>query len=497
MAENEVPVPENIDPEALAALQNLEERRKEKRRKRLIKILVICGIALLLLIGVVASCVGAAVNGMKEEVKPEVAAVARETLESSVQATGALKPGVQVAVTPEVSGIIQEVLVSEGQHVEAGDVLFTLRNTDVERTLSNAESALNRARRSLSDAQANAQKARDEYDDAVNSYNAQVDEVNEAINGAEDAANEAYNKAYNKAIAAIPKDATKEERERLIKEAKDAAQLAYDAVFTEIDARNPGEFDHSMYEGAIASADSAVTSAADGVEDAQEAYGSAAEEAGKRTVRAPIAGSVLDLQATPGAAVGGATGGTSTAKSETLAMVADLSGLSVDVEVNEVDISNVAVGQPVTLTFTAVPGLELQGRVASVASVSTGSGGDATATGGGGGVVTFKVSITVDTPDERLKPGMSASINIITKEVPDVLVVPAAAVTEENGAAYVTVVSDEKATGGETREVTIADRTTREVAIASGLEEGELVLVGVAAGAGPSASGSSSAAGAR
>ena len=492
-ATTEALAPQEIDPEALEALQKLEERRKAQRRKRIIKILIIVGIVVLLLVGMVASCTVAGLAALKQATAPQTAVVTRETLEASVQATGEIKPGTEVAVTPEVSGIIQDVMVTEGQHVEAGDVLFTLRNAELERSLSDAQAALDKARRGVSDAQNSVSSAWDSYNSAVDSYNDQVDRANAALDEADDKAKAAYDKTYDKAIAAIPKTATKEERKKLEADAEDAAQAAYDAVIAEANAQVPGAFDDSVYRASVDAAESTVDAANDAVADAQRAYDYAAEEAAKRTVRASVAGTVLDLQATPGAAVGGATGGTSTAKSGALAKIDDLSALAVNVEVNEVDVSSVVVGQSAELTFPAIPDLQLPGRVSSVASVSSSSSGEsATTGGGGGGVVTFKVSVVIDTPDERLKPGMTASVKILTKSIPNALVVPSAAVTEEGGVSTVHVVTDEKTMATEEREVTVADRTTREFAIADGLEEGETVLIDSGTNLGSSSSSSGS-----
>ena len=106
--------------------------------------------------------------------------------------------------------------------------------------------------------------------------------------------------------------------------------------------------------------------------------------------------------------------------------------------------------------------------------------------------MTFKVSVVIDTPDERLKPGMTASVKILTKSIPNALVVPSAAVTEEGGVSTVHVVTDEKTMATEEREVTVADRTTREFAIADGLEEGETVLIDSGTNLGSSSSSSGS-----
>jgi HlyD family secretion protein len=72
---------------------------------------------------------------------------------------------------------------------------------------------------------------------------------------------------------------------------------------------------------------------------------------------------------------------------------------------------------------------------------------------------------------------MSASLKILTKDVPNVLIVPSSAIVEEDGATYVDVAKDESATNTERRAVVVSDRTSTEAAIQSGVEEGEVVLV--------------------
>lgn len=430
------------DAETLAALKNLEERRKKNRRKRTIKIIVACGIvAALILFFVVGSLMGNKTSEGDITLQTDVAI--RKDLTASVQGTGTCKPGSYVAVTPEVSGIIQDVLVAEGQHAEAGDTLFTLRNTELEKSVTDAQKALDRAQRALSEAQSDAADAQNAYDDAINTYNDAVDEYNE-----------------------------------LLDEDPEAASLI-----------DPGEFDHSVYTTAIKSTQSAVESAQDALDSAQTSYNYAVEEADKRTVKAPAAGSVLDLKAVSGAAVGGAKGGTTTTTSEVLAQIADLSSLSINVEVNEMDISSVQVGQKAYVTFAAVSGLELEGEVTSVASVATGS--EASASGGStGGVVTFKATVVIRQPDPRLKPGMSASVRIVTNEVTDALVIPSSAVIDDRTSAYVLVVTDANTQETEMREVVVGSRTTSEVAIESGLEEGDIVVIDSLAGGGSSSSSS-------
>lgn len=95
-------------------------------------IAIACGVIVLLL---GFGCAASIMNNMKDAVSKatETTVVTRESLSSTVQATGSLKPSAYTAVTPEISGVIQEVLVTEGQHVEAGDVLLTLKNAELDK----------------------------------------------------------------------------------------------------------------------------------------------------------------------------------------------------------------------------------------------------------------------------------------------------------------------------------------------------------------------------
>ena len=99
----------------------------------------------------------------------------------------------------------------------------------------------------------------------------------------------------------------------------------------------------------------------------------------------------------------------------------------VDIPLNEVDVSKVQLGDKATLTFDAIDGLTLTGKVASIDTVGTVTQG----------VVNYTVSIAFDSTDPRVKPGMSTTASIITEVHADVLTVPSSAVKSNNGGSYV------------------------------------------------------------
>jgi HlyD family secretion protein len=104
----------------------------------------------------------------------------------------------------------------------------------------------------------------------------------------------------------------------------------------------------------------------------------------------------------------------------------------VDVQVSEVDINQVEVGQDVTLTFDAIPAKEYHGVVIDVAKVGTPLEG----------VVDFTVMIELTGVDDGVKPGMTAAVNIVVSQLEDVLLVPNRAVRIRDGQRVVYVLQN-------------------------------------------------------
>jgi HlyD family secretion protein len=96
----------------------------------------------------------------------------------------------------------------------------------------------------------------------------------------------------------------------------------------------------------------------------------------------------------------------------------DLNHLRVDVGISEVDISQIQIGQPVKLVFDAIQGKEYQGEVLEVSPVGILQQG----------LVSFQVSIRVTDADEEVRPGLTAAVQIVVRQVEDALIVPNRAV---------------------------------------------------------------------
>ncbi|MDO4399918.1 MAG: efflux RND transporter periplasmic adaptor subunit [Coriobacteriia bacterium] len=455
--------------EALVALKNLEEKRKQKRRSRNIKIGVAAGVVAL---AAVLFFSGALAPHEEEgEEVPETAVAMIDDFSTTISESGSLQPSSSVVVTPEVDGVIQEVLVTEGQHVEEGDVLVTMRSTELEKAVNEAAKGVDSAASDLSQAKSSVSSMQKAYKKAKKEYKKQAEKAEKMAAKARVKGENARQKAYDKAIAAIPKDATAKEKKELKAEAEKAGQDAYDKAYAAVPIPEVEPFDEASFAESISSAKEARSSAQKALDDAQGTYNEAVAELDKCTVRAPQAGTLLSLDAVAGAALGDGPENSS----GSIAQIADVTKMRVNIEVNEIDISSIEVGQRAVVTFSAFPDLELEARVIDVGSTASGSEeGDF----GGGGVVTFKVDLLIDKPDPRLKLGMTANVEIFTQDIKNALVVPASAITEDaDGNMTVEVVTDEETFATETRKVKVSAQSTSEAVIKKGLKEGEVVLL--------------------
>jgi len=100
------------------------------------------------------------------------------------------------------------------------------------------------------------------------------------------------------------------------------------------------------------------------------------------------------------------------------------------ITLNEVDVASIKVGQKATVTFDAIENLTITGQVLEVDSIGT----------SGQGVVSYGVKIGFDTQDDRIKPAMTVTADIITEAKPDVLVLPNSAIKSQGNSYYVELV---------------------------------------------------------
>ncbi|WP_323761913.1 efflux RND transporter periplasmic adaptor subunit [Maricaulis sp.] len=129
----------------------------------------------------------------------------------------------------------------------------------------------------------------------------------------------------------------------------------------------------------------------------------------RTTIRAPINGIVVDRAVDEGQTVAASL------SAPTLFTIAqDLGQVQIDAQVDEADIGQISEGQPVSFTVDAYQGLELEGVVEQIRLAPQTLNN----------VVTYTVVISATNPGQRLLPGMTANMDIITGERTDVLTVP-------------------------------------------------------------------------
>jgi HlyD family secretion protein len=140
-------------------------------------------------------------------------------------------------------------------------------------------------------------------------------------------------------------------------------------------------------------------------------------------LKAPFRGSITNVQTNPGDQ---ATPGSPAFR------IDDLSRLLVDVQITEVDINRIKVGQPASMSFDAILDQQFSGKVIEVAQVGNVQQG----------VVNFNVTIELDDTGGQVRPGMTSAVTIITDLVENALIVPNRAVRLRDGERVVFLLID-------------------------------------------------------
>jgi len=154
---------------------------------------------------------------------------------------------------------------------------------------------------------------------------------------------------------------------------------------------------------------------------------------------------------------------------QTLIKLPNLAEMVVQVKLHESVVKQVADGAPAYATIDAYPDKRLKGRVTKIAIMP-----DRTAWWMPAGAKSYATQITLDEAPKGLKPGMSAQVEVLVDNRPDVLQVPVSSIYVDKGyqVAYV-----KTARGPEVRRVDLGLSNDRNVEILSGLEAGETVYL--------------------
>ena len=114
---------------------------------------------------------------------------------------------------------------------------------------------------------------------------------------------------------------------------------------------------------------------------------------------------------------------------ETAFRIDDLAAIYIDLQISEIDLASLEVGQQAVVEFDAIADKEYSGEVTEIGMIGSVSQG----------VVNYPVTVRVTDADEDILPGMTASITIIVDQVEDALLAPNKAIRTSGGEQYVTV----------------------------------------------------------
>lgn len=368
----------------------------------------------------------------------------RHDIIETVSASGKIYPVSEVKISPDVSGEIIELLVEEGDSVHKGQLLAGINATTYQSMVNRAHAQLNQTRSTVSNASALTSQAKAQLDMATATYKRNKQLFDEKVISAME---------FENAEASFK-----------------TATANYNAALENIKAN---EF---------------------GVASAQANVSEAEQNLRKTTIYSPMNGIVSKLFIKKGERVVG----TMQMAGTEIMRVADMSKMKVDVEVGENDIQKVKYGDTANIEVEAYPNRQFKGIVVQISQSSTATGLQQSISALTDQVTNYTVSVELlrDSYKDLLgagnrhfpfRPGMSASVDILTKHQLQVLSVPINAVTtreeDEDSTThksneireYVFVV--DKANKTVLKQVTTGVQDNQYIQILSGLQEGEAVVI--------------------
>jgi len=319
----------------------------------------------------------------------QTAKIERGNLTATIGATGTVRAKQSAVLIWQAAGTVDTVNAQVGDNVPADFVLAYLERTSLPQSVIMAEADLVNAQKTL--------------DDLLNSDTARAQSVitlRDAKAAYERAAN--YRKELNGKIhlKQIVYKRFGNQQIPFLKEYRGYADETTKAKADENVALTKAKFDDAQREFDRLNAGNLVEIAA-----AQARVEAAQATINLARIIAPFPGIVTESYPLAGDQVGAGA---------TAFRLDNLSSLYVDVEVSEVDINSVSIGQAATLSFDAILNKAYHGEVVEVAKVGNNVGG----------VVNFTVTVELTDADDLVKPGMTAAVNVVVQEEKDVLLIP-------------------------------------------------------------------------
>ncbi len=245
-----------------------------------------------------------------------------------------------------------------------------------------------------------------------------------------------------------------------IKDGETVIVLASDTYDDELDTYQAAV---DSAKDSVDSAEDTVTSAKEGIEDAEDAMDDIVDEKADYSITAPITGEIISKDVLVGDTI-------SKDNSATLCTIYDLSALTFEMAIDELDIMEVEEGQTVNITADALDEVTFTGTVTNISLESTTSQG----------VTQYPVTVQIDETGDLL-PGMNVTGEIVVDEVKDVLSVPNDALMRGDKVyvqdSSVTETDGDVPAGFKAVEVETGLSNDDYIEITSGLSEGDVVYV--------------------
>jgi len=342
--------------------------------------------AVVVLGGIVAISVNQANKGV---VTVQTAKVApQESLVSQVTASGEIKPTTYTNVTAQGFGRITAILVKEGDHIKKGDVLLTQENIQANADVQAQSAAINSAESGVQASEASYRSAQsDLLQQQANLEKAKLD----------------WERGQG-----LFKDGL------IPKQDFDQRKTAYDAQVAAVDSSK----------ARVLSLKATLDQTRSQVLQGRAVLVHTQDILHKTTYTSPINGIVSYLPERIGDYV---VPGIQNSNGSFLMTLSDMSIVTAEVKVDETDIVSVRIGQDADVTIDAVPGKIFKGKVTEIGSqavLRTSGLATTQSTTSNQEAKDFKVVVTLASPPENLRPGLSTTAKIKTAEKKNVLAIP-------------------------------------------------------------------------
>jgi len=372
---------------------------------------------------------------------------AQGVVQSTVSGSGNVQPISQLDLGFKTSGVVDRILVSEGQQVKAGQLLAELDAKSAEVTLEQSKATLQAAEATLA------------QEEETGGETSSGQGAGSGSGSREQAAATSGSSGPSGASGATKESAAT--REANLASARASVRSARLAVEGDEQALANTRL-YAPETGTIVELDGEVGETVSG-NGTSKAQSSSASGSGSSSNGAGASAS--GRAAGGGGSSGSGSTGSSGSSSSAFAVLSNLSAMQLVVPLSESEIAHVRAGQPASVTVEALEGTKLAAHVVSVATLATTSNG----------VVSYDVTFQLDQNASGLKPGMSASAEVVVAQEEGVNV-PSSAISGRT----VTVLQNGKQVR---RHVVSGLAGNSSTIVLSGLHAGELVVLPTASSA--------------